>query len=37
MNCEYQSLKDFISPDETAQYIQHLNQASKALAYSVNW
>ena len=37
MNCEYQSLKDFTGPDQAAQYIQHLNQASKALAYSVTW
>jgi hypothetical protein len=37
LNCEYQSLKDSIRPDEAAQYIQHLNQASKALAYSLSW
>jgi Domain of Unknown Function with PDB structure (DUF3857)/Transglutaminase-like superfamily len=37
MNCEYQSLMDSTGPDQAAQYIQHLNQASKALGYSVSW
>jgi hypothetical protein len=37
MNCEYQSLMDFAGPDQAAQYIQHLNQASKSLGYSVTW
>ncbi len=37
MNCEYQSLMDFAGPDQTAQYIQHLNQASKSLDYSLSW
>ena len=37
MSCEYQSLMDFAGPDQAAQYIQHLNQASKSLGYSLNW
>jgi arylamine N-acetyltransferase len=37
MNCEYQSLMDSAGPDQAAQYIQHLNQASKSLGYSVSW
>ena len=37
MLCEYQSLLDSAGPDRAAEYIQHLNEASKALAYSVSW
>jgi hypothetical protein len=37
MNCEYQSLMDSAGPDEAAQYIQNLNQASKSLGYSIDW
>jgi hypothetical protein len=37
MNCEYQSLMDSTGPGQAAQYIQHLNQASKSLGYSVVW
>jgi hypothetical protein len=37
MTCEYQSLMDSAGPDRAAQYIQHLNQASKSLGYSVIW
>lgn len=37
MNCEYQSLMDSAGPDQAAQYIQDLNQASKSLGYSVSW
>ena len=37
MNCEYQSLMDSAAPAQAAQYIQHLNQASKSLGYSLSW
>jgi len=37
MNCEYQSLMDSVGPAQATQYIQHLNQASKSLNYSVIW
>ena len=37
MNCEYQSLADFVEPAQAADYIQHLNQASKSLGYSLSW
>jgi hypothetical protein len=37
MNCEYRSLADSAGPDQAAQYIQDLNQASKSLSYTVDW
>ena len=37
MNCEYRSLADYVEPGRAAEYIQHLNQASKALAYTLTW
>ena len=37
MTCEYRSLMDCAEPAQAAQYIQHLNQASKSLGYSLNW
>jgi len=37
MNCEYRALADSVEPGQAADYIQHLNQASKALGYSLSW
>jgi hypothetical protein len=37
MNCEYRSLADSVEPAQAADYIQHLNQASKALGYTLSW
>jgi Domain of Unknown Function with PDB structure (DUF3857)/Transglutaminase-like superfamily len=37
MKCEYRSFADFVGPAQAATYIRHLNQASKALGYTLSW
>lgn len=37
MNCEYQSRADSVMPSRATEYIQHLNQASKSLGYTLSW
>ena len=37
MGYEYQALSDVVYPDQAGEYLQHLDQCSQALGYTLTW
>ena len=37
MEYEYQALADSIAPDAALEHVQHVNQATQLLGYSLSW